>query len=205
MNEVAMPKRVEVMTQSGALVDLYQPKSETISIRDIAAGLSRIARCAGQTIVDYSVAEHSLVVARILEAQKQTPLVCLFGLLHDAHEAFIGDLTGPAAAAIRAMGNPLREIDVMKLRIDQAIRSALGLRAPTPAALALIRYADEQALATEARDVMARPFTYEGAPASARFVIKPLGNATKAETAFLEEFQRLGVLAGIPNVLDVEL
>lgn len=66
-----------------------------ISIDDIAIPLSNIPRFQGASLRQITVAEHSLVVAKILEQWKQKPIVVLHGLLHDAHEAFIGDIPSP--------------------------------------------------------------------------------------------------------------
>jgi hypothetical protein len=56
----------------------------------IAVSLSRINRWNGNTSRPYSVAEHSIRVARLLP-----PGLKLAGLVHDAAEAFIGDLPYP--------------------------------------------------------------------------------------------------------------
>ena len=60
----------------------------------IAVSLSRINRWNGNTSRPYSVAEHSIRVARILPAGLK-----LAGLIHDAAEAFVGDLPYPIRQA----------------------------------------------------------------------------------------------------------
>jgi len=60
----------------------------------IAISLSRINRWNGNTSRPYSVAEHSTRVARILPAGLK-----LAGLIHDAAEAFVGDLPYPIRQA----------------------------------------------------------------------------------------------------------
>ena len=55
---------------SGRRLDLLAPDPADIEIEDIAHGLARVARWNGQTKGDhsFSVAQHSLVVERIVSA-----------------------------------------------------------------------------------------------------------------------------------------
>lgn len=77
------------ITYSGKLIDIFNISIEDIDILDIAYGLSNIPRFAGQ-VPFYSVAKHSLVVASFLPEKLK-----LAGLLHDASEAYIGDVISP--------------------------------------------------------------------------------------------------------------
>lgn len=138
-----------VITQSGLRVDLVNPDPATISLRDIAVHLSRINRFAGATSRPWSVASHSLIVHRILHDACLDPDTRLLGLLHDAHEAYLGDLIRPVRVVIRSQ--PFRNLCI---GLDQAIRTALGLNGPTYEQASLIDAADEMALATEWRDLM---------------------------------------------------
>lgn len=83
---------------------LYDPATLTdIDIFDVALGLSRIPRFLGQTREFYTVAEHSIWVSRWVAnaARNQGLSTALTGelrlkaLLHDAQEAFVGDLPSP--------------------------------------------------------------------------------------------------------------
>lgn len=78
-------------------------KDCNIDIKDIARSLSRIPRFGGHTTKPLSVAEHSLAVARILSEQGFSSHVQLHGLLHDAHEAFTGDLVAPFKRYLKEM------------------------------------------------------------------------------------------------------
>lgn len=66
------------------------PRPEDIDIRDIAHALAMTCRFTGHSQKFYSVAEHSVRVSRIVPAQ-----FALHGLLHDASEAYLCDLSRP--------------------------------------------------------------------------------------------------------------
>ncbi len=69
-------------------------KSE-IDIEDIAHALARICRFNGHLRYHYSVAEHSVNVAEELKLRGASKELRLFGLLHDASEAYIADIPRP--------------------------------------------------------------------------------------------------------------
>jgi uncharacterized protein len=79
-----------IKTYSGTWFDLADPKPNHVNIVDIAVALSRINRFNGHTIRPYTVAQHSVHCAQMLP-----PGLQLQGLMHDATEAYIGDLTRP--------------------------------------------------------------------------------------------------------------
>lgn len=72
----------------GSRLNLLLPDISLIHIKDIARNLSRINRFCGNTKYPYSVAEHC-VVASYRASTKQESLSLL---LHDASEAYLGDL-----------------------------------------------------------------------------------------------------------------
>lgn len=94
------PETIWVETYTGQCVRLIEPDRRSINIHDIAISLSRIPRYAGHTERFYSVAEHSILVADCLTAWGLNPFKVLGGLLHDAHEAYMGDLTQPMKIAV---------------------------------------------------------------------------------------------------------
>lgn len=81
---------------SGTAVDLIQPDPETIRLDDIAHHLARIYRYTGGT--EWSVAAHSLCVAMLVPREFR-----LEALLHDAHEAYVGDVSSPMKSAMRML------------------------------------------------------------------------------------------------------
>jgi len=70
------------------------PRPHEVHIEDIAHSLGLQCRYAGHCIKFYSVAEHSVLIARHLAA-KHAPEVALAGLLHDAPEAYCVDIPRP--------------------------------------------------------------------------------------------------------------
>lgn len=82
------------------LLDLRNPDPDDIHIEDIARGLSRAPRFAGQTEVPLSVAEHCLLCEEIARHWPGTPRGRLAMLLHDAPEAYICDLPSPLKAVL---------------------------------------------------------------------------------------------------------
>lgn len=77
-------------TANGKLIDLLEPAEEAIDIEDIANALSLICRFGGHTSRFYSVAQHSLLVAALAPDSLKKE-----ALLHDAAEAYLGDVIKP--------------------------------------------------------------------------------------------------------------
>jgi hypothetical protein len=67
-----------------------EPRSHEILLMDIAHALSLVNRFGGHTVRPYSVAAHSLLVCDLLP-----PPLKLQGLMHDAAEAYVGDIVSP--------------------------------------------------------------------------------------------------------------
>jgi uncharacterized protein len=87
---------------SGRLIDLAAPSdwAGSVTAEEIAHGLSTIARFGGQASVNgapviYTVAQHSVHVAQFLKDEGYVLRTQYAGLLHDAPEAFLGDMTTP--------------------------------------------------------------------------------------------------------------
>lgn len=105
----------KIHTFSGQLVDFLDPDPETIKIEDIAKGLSQEARFHAQSRLHYSVGQHSIMIAGIMPHNYK-----LEGLLHDAEEAYIKDLSPHLVGAIgRGMVNQYKFI---KNKFQKVIR-----------------------------------------------------------------------------------
>lgn len=79
-----------MQTISGRAYWPLSPQIADVSITDIAHALSMICRFGGHTSRFYSVAEHSVLVSRCVP-----PEHALQALLHDATEAYVGDVVRP--------------------------------------------------------------------------------------------------------------
>lgn len=84
-----------VNTYHGHTVDFNNPRPDQIDVRDIAKALSRICRYTGHTKEFYSVAQHSVIVAQLVETMTLDKEKALAGLLHEAPEAYgMSDIHG---------------------------------------------------------------------------------------------------------------
>lgn len=135
-----------ICTATGALFDALDPDVELIRIEDIAQSLARQCRFLGHTRVPYTVAEHSVRVSWLLEAQGCSRETILWGLLHDASEAYLGDLPAPIKHT-----TAFEAYRVVERAVQAAICTRFGLPIDEPAE---VRAADERLLATEVRDLM---------------------------------------------------
>lgn len=102
-----------LQTASGHAVDFLSPDPSQITAEDITTSLSRLPRFNGHTLPNkpWTVAQHSLLVEALLSPQTNKELQ-LAALLHDAHEAYTGDITSPLQHAITHLNgyNPIRDI-----------------------------------------------------------------------------------------------
>src|SRR3990167_1996340 len=139
---------IAVQTHSGIMWNLLNPRNEDVRLEDIAWSLGHIPRFNGHTRSPYTVADHCLWIYDRLGSHQ--PLTRAYALLHDAHEAYIGDIPSPVkeAVAILCEGeNPLAEL---ARRTDTAIYEALGLPYPAPSDIGLlIADADRKAAIAE--------------------------------------------------------
>jgi len=79
-----------IETFSGIKFDFLDPKVEQVSIGDIAHSLGMQVRYTGHCKEFYSIAEHSLLVSDLCPDEFK-----LYGLLHDASEAYLTDVASP--------------------------------------------------------------------------------------------------------------
>lgn len=92
-----------IETASGLRYSFENPQADTILLEDIAHALSNVCRFGGHIRRFNSVAEHSVLVSRIVEATPYAKFeviaqrrdIIVAALLHDAHEAYIWDAPSP--------------------------------------------------------------------------------------------------------------
>lgn len=80
------------MTYSGRYVDLNNLTVDDIYLEDIAHSISNLCRYNGHTKKFYSVAEHSVRLARYATNKCGDQQLARALLLHDATEAYVGDI-----------------------------------------------------------------------------------------------------------------
>lgn len=130
---------------NGGAFDTANPGAcRSLSIDVIASSLAKQCRFNGHCNGFYSVAQHSVIVARNVPYLNRR-----HALLHDAHEVIIGDIIRPIKSAMWTVG-----LQRMVDSIDSAIYQALGIEPPDDDARCKIKLADDRALATEKRDLL---------------------------------------------------
>ena len=87
-----------IRTISGRVIDLATFNADDIDMFDIAWGLGNIRRYNGHTVEDYTVAHHSIIMSYYVPKE-----FALEALLHDAAEAYVGDLIWPVKALFPEM------------------------------------------------------------------------------------------------------
>lgn len=132
-----------LMTASGRKVDLLKPDPCAICIEDIAHSLSLQCRFNGHCRLFYSVAQHSVHCSEICD-----PKYALECLMHDAAEAYVGDIVRPLKGALS--DSALGEIE---FEFECVIAEALGM-AVVPGFREEVRRVDNIMLATERRDLL---------------------------------------------------
>ena len=113
-------------TFTGKHFYLLRPRPEDVCIEDIAHALARTCRYGGHVAVDnYSVAEHCVLIAEYVLAHPEayTRAHALEALLHDAGEAYYGDLKRP----IKHEPSIAAVIDPIFRRVDEVVRSVFHL------------------------------------------------------------------------------
>lgn len=139
------------------------PQPEDFCIEDIAQALSNVCRFGGHCRSFYSVAQHSVLVAHMAEKEAASrgliaKRFALAGLLHDAAEAYVGDMVRPLKYEIPAFR-------ALEKRLEECIAVRFGVLFPIPP---IVKTADEILLATECRDLMGTPpakWTLDAKPA----------------------------------------
>lgn len=162
-----------VFSASGRPFDFVDPQPEMLDARALAWQLSLEGRWSNNLLFPLSVAQHSLIVAKAMT----NPAWRIYGLLHDAAEAFTRDWPTPLKD-LALMGSPGYgggfDIRAVEHRIlTQAVYPLFDIPPPTAEIAMAIDIADAQALATEYRDVV-KGKGPEWVPAAAPLQGKPI-------------------------------
>ncbi len=129
-----------ILTASGRRVDLLDPRPDMFCLEDIVHSLVKTCRFVGQCSRFYSVAEHCWIGSyqfsdRALQVEFQ---------LHDATEAYLGDMSGP-------LKNWTFEYKLIEDKMDCVIRERFRL---PPKMSPEVKAMDLRMLATERRDLL---------------------------------------------------
>lgn len=129
-----------IQTFKAALVNPLDMRIDDIHIEDIAHALALTNRFTGHTPEPYSVAQHSVIVSSVC------PEGCkMWGLLHDAPEAYMADISRPVKQYLDKASGGL--IKLTEKCIMDKVCQKFGLSPVEPAA---VKRADDNALANEA-------------------------------------------------------
>lgn len=86
-----------ILTSTGKWFDILRPDPSLIDLHDIASALSKLCRFGGHCQQFYSVAEHSILAAKMMRQRNGgNPALIRWALLHDASEAYVVDIPRPA-------------------------------------------------------------------------------------------------------------
>lgn len=132
---------IVIGTYTGRLIDLQHLWPHDIVLADIAHSLALLCRFGGHCNVFYSVAEHSV---RMSHLNKSFPFSAEL-LMHDAAEAYIGDLNPGLKHAfnIKSLEKQIQDIIVKRFGLR-----AEGIRSPK------LKMRDEIMARTEIRDLL---------------------------------------------------
>lgn len=115
-----------IETASGIRYNVMDPDWRNVVLSDVATSLSHICRFGGHVPTFYSVAEHCVRVAVTLA--DHGPEMMMTGLLHDAAEAYVGDMVRP----LKLTGELGKLHQEVEYRNAEAVHDCLGGIFPYP-------------------------------------------------------------------------
>ena len=134
---------MKMRTITGRHFDPTEIEPSDIDLLDIAHALSRLCRYAGHVPGFYSVAQHSVYVSKMLERRNPDDVeLQLLGLLHDASEAYLGDVIRPLKLA-------LPDYQAIEANVEFAIGERFDL-VVTDANRMEVKYCDDEMITVEA-------------------------------------------------------
>jgi len=143
---------------SGTRFYPLDPRASEVHLSDVASSLAKQCRYNGHTRFFYSVAEHSVLMADWLFREYGDPLLAYQGLMHDAPEAYLGDMVRPLKRnmpAFVAAELPVWQTIVEAFPVLRRKGLSQDLAAPGPYGLdARVHQADNRILVDERAQVM---------------------------------------------------
>lgn len=172
--------RTAILMPSGFVLDLLEPDATGMPISDIAQCLASQPRWGGAARPWYSVAEHSVMVSRLVR-----PQLAFAALMHDSEE-FLGDWPSPVKVLLDR-GYVKRRLQPVK----QALARWFGFEEDHPE----VKHADLVCMATELRDLLPAAWMDWGhLPPAHPDRIVPVG-PDHALVLFLERYEEVKHLA----------
>lgn len=182
--ELAFYRSTKMRTYTGRYVDPFAITADDVVLEDIGHGLSNLSRFSGQCSEFYPVALHSVLVAE--EACVQGgPLAGMFGLFHDGHEAYGGDMISPIKRRPELAG-----FRSMQAYVQNVIEKVFGLDAVGEDVRSLVETIDRTIVLDEGKVFFAGPDT---AGVRRHYPHLPIEGTTPrlAEIEFLQCFYRM--------------
>lgn len=167
-----------IRIRSGTL-DLLDPDPDDIELEDIAHALSNLCRFTGHSRTFYSVAQHSVLVSKLVPEEH-----ALAGLMHDAEEAYFGDMSSPLK---RILDSPtfVAAVDLIKSRIAEKFDYEYPFSK-------YVKEADIDAIIFERRDLTSESMPYWQSYWSETVVPKIIGMPPEwCELNFLKRFEEV--------------
>lgn len=165
-----------ITTATGKRFHFEDPSPDEIDIVDIAYSLSHTNRWGGHCCPAFSVAQHSVMVADALLRCGASQMIQLQGLMHDAAEAYLGDVPTP-------IKRKLPEYMAMELLVTDVIFQKFGIPMPLDEQVHL---QDVEIRRWEYRDLMPEVMGVE--PPVAQHPTLKVWTPIQAETAFVGRF-----------------
>lgn len=203
---------------AGKLIDLNSPQS--LSIEVVASTLARNCRFNGALrddvpVIWHSVADHCVLVSELLQCRDGDPNLAKLGLLHDAHEALIGDIPTPVKRWFR--------IEEQEKALEMRVLEYFGMgRHATAQAMARVKQADIEALRIEVNMLALDPhvfgfdaelqFKQKAADrdfCDARGLLQPVGDIPlsrvfeSSRNRFLDVYADLDTQANLPRLEEI--
>jgi uncharacterized protein len=132
-----------LQTVSGRWVNPFDPDPSQLDAGDIARALANQCRFGGHSRVFYSVAQHSVIVAELVEQRGGDVEDVFAALMHDATEAYLGDMPHPLKHR-SPLGAAFKDAED---HLERALHERFGIKPDVPE----IKRADRALLATERR------------------------------------------------------
>lgn len=175
-----------IQTYLGKKFDLLDPQPDMVDILDIAHALSRVCRFTGHVPAHYSVAQHSVLAARLVKDPQKW---AMHALLHDAQEAYVGDMSRPLKMALRSFSGAKNTspYDEIEARVERAVRAKFGLGEKSEDEKRAVTEVDMRLVMTE-KDLLGKaPQDWEVDAQPFPLVLRPQ-TALVAERDFLATF-----------------